>query len=131
MSLDDLIRGGKSKQMLLTDARGNPILASALAPVSYTHLIQDDPVEHISRVECWANTLPRKILGYKTPEECFREEMLCLLYTSLSLGNAGLMSFGAYTSAILTADYGFPMPLGIFCEMCIRDSVCAVVWQNA
>lgn len=33
----------------------------------------------------------------------------------LSLGNAGLMSFGAYTSAILTADYGFPMPLGIFC----------------
>lgn len=32
MSLDDLIRGGKSKQMLLTDARGNPILESALAP---------------------------------------------------------------------------------------------------
>ena len=36
-------------------------------------------VEHISRVECWANTLPRKILGYKTPEECFREEMLAAL----------------------------------------------------
>lgn len=41
--------------------------------------IQDYPVEHISRVECWANTLPRKILGYKTPEECFREEMLAAL----------------------------------------------------
>jgi len=36
-------------------------------------------VEHISRVECWANTLLRKILGYKTPEECFREEMLAAL----------------------------------------------------
>lgn len=41
--------------------------------------IQDYPVEHISRIECWANTLPRKILGYKTPEECFREEMLAAL----------------------------------------------------
>ena len=32
----------------------------------------------------------------------------------LSLGNAGLMSFGAYTSAILTAQYYVPMPVGIF-----------------
>ena len=32
----------------------------------------------------------------------------------LSLGNAGLMSFGAYTSAILTAQYHVPMPVGIF-----------------
>ena len=31
----------------------------------------------------------------------------------LSLGNAGLMSFGAYTSAILTSEYGMPMPIGI------------------
>lgn len=31
----------------------------------------------------------------------------------LSLGNAGLMSFGAYTSAILTSEYGIPMPVGI------------------
>ncbi len=30
------------------------------------------------------------------------------------LGNAGLMSFGAYTSAILTAQYHVPMPVGIF-----------------
>lgn len=32
MSLDDLIRGGKNKQHILTDARGNPILKSAMAP---------------------------------------------------------------------------------------------------
>ena len=31
----------------------------------------------------------------------------------LSLGNAGFMSFGAYTSAILTVQYNLPMPLGI------------------
>ena len=41
--------------------------------------IQDYPVEHISRVECWANKKKKKILGYKTPEECFREEMLAAL----------------------------------------------------
>ena len=41
--------------------------------------IQDYPVEHISRVEWWANTLPRKIPGYKTPEGGFREEMLAAL----------------------------------------------------
>ena len=53
----------------------------------------------------------------------------------LSLGNAGLMSFGAYTSAILTAEYNFPMPLGILLGGCTativalisacRPSVCA------
>lgn len=32
MALDDLIRGGKESQKILTDARGNPILKSALAP---------------------------------------------------------------------------------------------------
>lgn len=32
MSLDDLIRGGKESQKILTDARGNLILKSALAP---------------------------------------------------------------------------------------------------
>ena len=31
----------------------------------------------------------------------------------LSLGNAGFMSLGAYTSAILTVQYQLPMPLGI------------------
>ena len=32
MSLDSLIRGGEERQTILTDARGNPILKSALAP---------------------------------------------------------------------------------------------------
>lgn len=32
----------------------------------------------------------------------------------MSLGNAGFMSFGAYTSAIVTMQAGIPMPLGIF-----------------
>ena len=32
MSLDSLIRGGANKQHILTDARGNPILKSAMAP---------------------------------------------------------------------------------------------------
>ena len=41
--------------------------------------IHDYSLEHISRVERWANTLPRKILGYKTPEECFAEEMAASL----------------------------------------------------
>ena len=29
----------------------------------------------IERIQHWLNRLPRKILGYKTPEECFREEL--------------------------------------------------------
>ncbi len=32
MSMDHLIRGGQQKETILTDARGNPILKSALAP---------------------------------------------------------------------------------------------------
>ena len=35
----------------------------------------DYSVQHIERVMRWANTLPRRILGYKTLEECFREEI--------------------------------------------------------
>ena len=41
--------------------------------------IQDYPVEHIAKVERWANTLPRKILDYKTPEERFAEEISAVL----------------------------------------------------
>jgi len=37
--------------------------------------MEDYSVQHIERVMRWANTLPRRILGYKTPEECFREEV--------------------------------------------------------
>ena len=31
--------------------------------------------EAISRIEDWINSLPRKILGYRTPEELFEEEL--------------------------------------------------------
>ena len=41
--------------------------------------IHDHSVEQIERVQQWANTLPRRILGYRTPEECFSEELsVCL-----------------------------------------------------
>ena len=31
--------------------------------------------DDILAVELWANSLPRKILGYKTPDEAFEAEM--------------------------------------------------------
>ena len=38
--------------------------------------IQDYPVEHISRVECWANTLPRKILAIRHPRSALGKKCL-------------------------------------------------------
>ena len=32
-------------------------------------------VEDIAKIEVWCNSLPRKILNYKTPEECFDIEL--------------------------------------------------------
>jgi IS30 family transposase len=37
--------------------------------------ISDYSEEHILNIELWANQLPRKILGYKTPDEAFEHEM--------------------------------------------------------
>ncbi|SIT01851.1 IS30 family transposase [Salimicrobium salexigens] len=37
--------------------------------------MEDIPREVIQHVETWCNTLPRKILGYQTPEERFQEEV--------------------------------------------------------
>lgn len=37
--------------------------------------IDSYPPDFIGRVELWANGLPRKILGYKTPEEVFDREL--------------------------------------------------------
>lgn len=45
----------------------------------------------------------------------------------LSLGNAGLMSFGAYTSAILTAQWGWPMPAGILAGGIVAALVAALI----
>jgi IS30 family transposase len=41
----------------------------------------------ISYAENWCNQLPRKILGYRTPEECFQEE-LALLALSCKAGRS-------------------------------------------
>jgi len=38
--------------------------------------IKDFSEETIERIQQWLNSFPRKILGYKTPEECFNEELL-------------------------------------------------------
>ncbi len=37
--------------------------------------IDDYSLEAIIGIELWANSLPRKILGYATPEECFEMEL--------------------------------------------------------
>lgn len=39
------------------------------------HRIDEYSPEQISRVELWCNALPRKILGYMTPEEAFDKEL--------------------------------------------------------
>lgn len=39
-------------------------------------VIKDISLDTILRIQTWINKLPRKILGYKTPEECFHEELL-------------------------------------------------------
>ena len=43
--------------------------------------INEYSIDDIAFVEDWCNTLPRKILNYRTPEEAF-EEQLDLIYTS-------------------------------------------------
>ena len=40
--------------------------------------LKDIPISAIKRIEDWMNSLPRKILGYKTPEACFNEELALL-----------------------------------------------------
>lgn len=37
------------------------------------------PPKTILRIQNWCNNLPRKILGYKTPQACFDEELAALL----------------------------------------------------
>jgi branched-chain amino acid transport system permease protein len=45
----------------------------------------------------------------------------------VSLGNAGFMSFGAYTSAIITMKLGVPMPVGIICGGLMAVAVALIV----
>lgn len=42
--------------------------------------IRDLSLGTIERIQNWVNRLPRKILSYKTPEECFMEELQKLAY---------------------------------------------------
>ncbi|MCI5593468.1 MAG: IS30 family transposase, partial [Clostridiales bacterium] len=35
-------------------------------------------VDEISNIEVWCNSLPRKILGYRTPDEVFEDELDCI-----------------------------------------------------
>lgn len=37
--------------------------------------IDDYPLERIVQIELWCNSLPRKILGYRTPDEVFEAEL--------------------------------------------------------
>ena len=37
-------------------------------------------IEAFARVQNWCNTLPRKILGYLTPNEAFEEQLRHILY---------------------------------------------------
>ena len=37
--------------------------------------IENYSLEEISNIEVWCNSLPRKILGYRTPDEVFEEEL--------------------------------------------------------
>ena len=39
------------------------------------HRIDEYSPEQISNIELWCNALPRKILGYRTPEEAFDQEL--------------------------------------------------------
>jgi IS30 family transposase len=40
--------------------------------------LKDIPLSAIKRIQDWMNTLPRKILGYMTPEACFNSELSTL-----------------------------------------------------
>ena len=43
--------------------------------ISKGHRIDDFTSQQIADVEIWCNCLPRKILGYRTPDEIFEEEL--------------------------------------------------------
>lgn len=37
--------------------------------------ISDFSMDEIANIEVWCNSLPRKILGYRTPDEAFEDEL--------------------------------------------------------
>lgn len=42
--------------------------------------ISNYSIEFISKVQQWCNTLPRKILGYLSPDEAFEDQLMNLIY---------------------------------------------------
>ncbi|MGN0719063.1 MAG: IS30 family transposase, partial [Anaerovoracaceae bacterium] len=40
--------------------------------------IRDFDMEERSNIEVWCNSLPRKILGYRTPDEACEDELDCI-----------------------------------------------------
>ncbi|SKA09820.1 IS30 family transposase, partial [Selenihalanaerobacter shriftii] len=42
--------------------------------------ISEFSIEAIGRIQNWCNTLPRKILGYLTPDESFEDQLREILY---------------------------------------------------
>lgn len=63
---------------------------------------------------------------------CINTILALTIYMTLctglvSLGNAGFMSFGAYTSAILTMKMGLPMPAAILCGGIVAAAVALII----
>src|SRR3989304_640542 len=62
----------------------------------------------------WLNPYPLQVASFVLINTLLGVSIYVTLATGqLSLGNAGFMSIGAYTTAILTTRHGFPMPAGI------------------
>lgn len=40
--------------------------------------ISDFDADEICNIEVWCNSLPRKLLGYRTPDEVFEDELDCI-----------------------------------------------------
>ncbi|MDQ0158048.1 IS30 family transposase [Robertmurraya andreesenii] len=59
-----------------TNERHNGLIRRFIPKGRAISLVAD---ETISYIQNWCNHLPRKILGYKTPEECFKEELVRLV----------------------------------------------------
>lgn len=55
-----------------TNERHNGLIRRFIPKGKLISTVADSTIAH---VEYWCNQLPRKILGYKTPEECFLEEL--------------------------------------------------------
>ena len=56
-----------------TNERHNGLIRRFIPKGTY---IRDVALTTITRIQDWCNQLPRKILDYKTPQECFSDELL-------------------------------------------------------